>query len=394
MSPLEKTIAFLSRRFGPSRLALLVAAWILALGAWGTFARTVLPIEHRLEWEIPVELRAPLYAKFDSGWYLSIIEWGYGAPPPAGHPSAHAFFPLYPWVAKVLHHTFAMDGFHAGMLVSYLSLFLAMPLFLREGRARRGEAGAWRSVLFLLLFPTAFFLAAMYAEATFFLFSLLAFCAARAGCTRRAVLWGVLLGLTKASALAAAPALFLAALEPRGEEGTPILPLSRRIRDAALIGLAPFAAVWAWVFGVGIAHGEPGLYFRSLSGWHRGSSPLSGVTAFFQGIASYVSRGGWKTEPLHLVEYGLGLLFLLLAVRLVLRRRWADAAFVAAALALPISTGLSDGMPRYVLAAYPAFYELDGVFASALRGRLAWWIVSGALLLCLSARFVNARWVA
>ncbi|HXM79980.1 MAG TPA: hypothetical protein VOA00_12160, partial [Thermoanaerobaculia bacterium] len=68
MAPLEKTISFFSRRFGPPRLALLVAAWILALGVWGTFARSVLPIEHRLEWEIPVELRAPLYAKFDSGW--------------------------------------------------------------------------------------------------------------------------------------------------------------------------------------------------------------------------------------------------------------------------------------------------------------------------------------
>ena len=39
-----------------------------------------------------------------------------GAPPPPGRPSSHAFFPLYPWTAKVLHHTFAMDGFHAGML--------------------------------------------------------------------------------------------------------------------------------------------------------------------------------------------------------------------------------------------------------------------------------------
>ena len=103
---------------------------------------------------------------------------------------------------------------------------------------------------------------------------------------------------------------------------------------------------------------------------------------------------GWKTEPMHLVEYGLGLLFLILAVRFAVRRRWADAAWIAAALALPISTGLPDGMPRYVLAAYPAFYELDGIFASSPRGRLAWWIVSGALLLFLAARFVNALGVA
>jgi hypothetical protein len=51
---LEKSIAFLGRHFGPSRLALLVAAWVLLLGVWGTVARDVLPVEHRLEWEIPV----------------------------------------------------------------------------------------------------------------------------------------------------------------------------------------------------------------------------------------------------------------------------------------------------------------------------------------------------
>jgi len=74
----EKLVAFLGRHFGPPRLLLLVAAWILALGVWGMFARSVLPVEHRLRWPVPLELRAPLYAKFDSGWYLSIIEWDTG----------------------------------------------------------------------------------------------------------------------------------------------------------------------------------------------------------------------------------------------------------------------------------------------------------------------------
>ena len=60
------------------------------------------------------------------------MEWGYGPPPPPGNPSKHAYFPLYPLTAKVLRDTFAMDGFHAGLIVSYLCLFLAMPLFWKE----------------------------------------------------------------------------------------------------------------------------------------------------------------------------------------------------------------------------------------------------------------------
>jgi hypothetical protein len=388
----EETAAFLRRHFGPPRLALAVAAWVLALGVWGTLARGVFPMEHRLTWPIPLELRAPLYAKFDAGWYLSIIEWGYGPPPPPGNPSSHAFFPLYPWTAKVLHHTFAMDGFHAGMLVTYLCLFLAVPLFLREGIARRGERGAWRSVVFLLLFPVAFFLCAMYAEAMFLLFALLAFRDVRAGRYGRAALWGVLLGLTRPTAIAVAPALFLAALESRGAspaEPVPVRP-SRRIANALLVGAAPFVTVWAWIFGDGIAHGEPGLFFRSMAGWKRGASSLSGVAAWFEESRRYFGEGTWRAEPIRLLDYFCAVLFVVMAVRLLVRRRWSDAAWVAGSLALPISTGLSAGMPRYLFAVYPVFYELDEIFARAPRARAVFWGISGAVLLWAAARFVNA----
>jgi len=390
----DRTAAFLRRHFGPARLALGVAIWVLALGVWGTFARAVLPMEHRLTWDIPLELRAPLYAKFDAGWYLSIIEWGYGPPPPAGNPSNHAFFPLYPWTAKVLHHTFAMDGFHAGMLVTYVCLFLAIPLFFREGIARRGETGAWRSAVFFLLFPVAFFLCSMYAEAMFLLLALLAFRDVRDGRYGRAALWGVLLGLTRPTAIAVAPALFLAALEPRtgatAAEAPASVPASRRLANALLAGAAPFVAVWAWIFGDGIAHGEPFLFFRSMAGWKRGSGSLSGVAAWFDQAGRYFGDGTWRAEPIRLLDYGCAVLFVVMAVRLLVRKRWSDAAWVAGSLALPISTGLSAGMPRYLFAVYPVFYELDAIFARAPRARAAFWVVSGALLLFSAARFVNA----
>ena len=106
-----------------------------------------------------------------------------------------------------------MDGFHAGLLVAYLCLFLAMARFFEEGTERLGEPDAWRAVIFFLLFPTSFFLAAMYAESMFLLLALLAFRDTRGGKTGRAALWGVLAGLTRASALTLAPAIFLAALE-------------------------------------------------------------------------------------------------------------------------------------------------------------------------------------
>ncbi|HEY6066721.1 MAG TPA: hypothetical protein VIY96_11220 [Thermoanaerobaculia bacterium] len=388
MTPLDRLLGFLGRHFGPPRLFLLVAAWALALGAWGMVARTYLPIEHRIRWEIPLELRAPLYAKFDSGWYLAIIEWGYGKPPPDGKPSNHAFFPLYPTAAKILHDTFAMDGFHAGLVVTWLCLFLAASLFFREGVERLGEKDAWAAVLFLLLFPTAFFFVAVYAESMFLLFALLAFRDARRGPTGKAALWGFLLGLTRASALAAAPALFLTSLEAR-EPGRP-----RRWGRALLVGAVPAITVFLWIFGIGWIYGEPGLYFRSMQGWHRGMSSLSGVAAWLLSMKVRLVDADWKRDPTFALDYGLALLFVCIGIYQLIRKRWSDAAWTGAAVALPMTTGLSGGMPRFFMVVYPVYFALTEGSRGRSRLRLLWWIVSTVLLLVASARFVNWKWVA
>jgi Mannosyltransferase (PIG-V) len=385
---LEKFVGFLGRHFGPPRLFLAVAAWVLALGAWGMVARTYLPVEHRLRWEIPLELRAPLYAKFDSGWYLAIIEWGYGKPPPDSKPSNHAFFPLYPTTAKVLHDTFAMDGFHAGLVVTYVCLFLAMSLFYREGVERLGERDAAAAVAFFLLFPTAFFLAAVYAESMFLLFALLAFHDARRGSAVKSALWGFLLGLTRASALAVAPALFLATLEKRSRDG-------RRPWGRALVtGLVPAATVFLWIFGIGWVYGEPGLFFRSMQGWHRGASSLSGIAAWVLSMKVRFVDADWKRDPTLVLDYGAALVFAAVSFYQLAKKRWADAAWTGAAITLPMTTGLSGGMPRFLMVVYPVYFALAEGSRGRPRVRLVWWIVSGGLLLAAAARFVNWHWVA
>lgn len=393
MTSLERLIRLLGRLFGPPRLFLILAGWILALGIWGTVARSWLPIEHRHRWEIALELRAPLYAKFDSGWYLSIIEWGYGPPPPAGKPSSHSFFPLYPLTAKILRDTFALDGFHAGLIVTYLSLFLAGSLLLRQGEQRLGRVGGWHALAFFLLFPTAFFFTAVYAESMFLLLTLLAFRETRRGRTGLAVLAGCGVGLTRAFGLVLGPALFLAALEPGSREGSNE-STARRWRRAFLVGAAPVVTVFLWIYSLGIVKGEPGLYFRSLEGWHRGVGPIAGTIRWFETLRNLFISGYWKREPGILLDYGMVVLFVGLALYQLLRKHWSDAAWTACAVALPITTGLSGGIPRFFAAVYPVYFALAEMFRGRPRARLAAWVISGLLLLIASAGFVNWHWIA
>ena len=367
---------------------LYTAGWVVALNLWGAVAWNALPVEHRSRWDAELMRRAPLYARFDSGWYLSIIEKGYGAPPPAGQPSAHAFFPLYPLAAKALHEALGLEAFYAGLAVSVLALFLAMPLFFREAVDRLGEADAWRAVSFFLLWPIAFFLQAMYAESLFLLLALLAFRDARAGRAVRACLWGGLLGFTRASAVAAGPALFLAALAPA--------PVGSRRpwAKAAAVGAAPVAAALAWIYGMGLRYGEPGLYFRAMEAWRRPASSAAGVVEWFSRMIAAGKYGYWMRDPSLALDYGLTALVAAVAVWLAARRRWPEAAWAGCAIGLPITTGLSGGLPRFLLVVYPVYFALAEGSSGAPRARLAFWIVSAGLLLWASARFVNWSWVA
>ena len=198
----------------------------------------------------------------------------------------------------------------------------------------------------------------------------------------------VLLGLTRAFALAAGPALFLAALESPGKTG------ARRYLRAAFLGAVPVAVVLLWVFGMGWVKGEPGLFFRSMEGWHRGSSTLAGIQDFFRGFSDHVLLGDLKRDVSLVLDYVMILVFAAIGVYQIVLRHWSDAAWTACAIGLPITTGLPGGIPRFFAVVYPASFALAEATRNSPRARVFLWSLSGLLLLAASARFVNWQWVA
>jgi hypothetical protein len=376
---------------GPENRRVVLAGllWIALLGAWGFAMHDLVPGAGPSPWPADIAAEAPPYARFDSGWYREIARDGYGPPPPAGRESEHAFFPLYPYLARAVHLTTGLGVFRSLLLVAWASFFLALPLFLEEARRRGVPEDPWRALPFLLLYPSAFFLQAAYSDAVFFLVALLAFRSLRTGSVASAVALGFVAGFCRAPAAALGPALAVAWwLE---ENGPAVRWKVRTLAPAALLCVAPLAGALSYMFGIGLLKGEPGLFFRVMAAWpERVTGGASGPAAFVGRLAERVSSGEVLRHPGLLVPYALVVLLLGLSVLQFRAGRPSDAAWMTALVALPVLTGTDAGIPRYTMTVFPVTLSLAALLGGRPRLRLAWLAGSTLLLLYYSAKFV--RW--
>lgn len=127
----------------------------------------------------PTSTFVSFWAKWDSQWYVQIARDGYWYQPL--QQSNVAFFPLYPLAVRLLAPAvggnLALAGFllsNAFLLAALVFLYQLAHLELHTAMGASEEAAAeaaQRTVFYLALFPTAFFLSAVYTESLFLLLS-------------------------------------------------------------------------------------------------------------------------------------------------------------------------------------------------------------------------------
>lgn len=141
-----------------THLAFLVLTLITFLFTTDRFANAHAPLQTLLHF----------WNRYDTNWFVRIATLGYYTK------DASAFFPLYP----ILIHLVTLVVRHpviAAMLIANVANLGVLLVLYRLVAEDFGEELAARSVLYLAIFPTAFFLAAGYSEALFLLFVLAAF---------------------------------------------------------------------------------------------------------------------------------------------------------------------------------------------------------------------------
>ncbi len=334
-------------------------------------------------WQFSSHDSVNMWSRWDAGWYLSIAKNGYSYHPDAQ--SSVNFAPLYPLLmrgmALLLGRVDNEGCLIGGILVSNLALLSALYYLVSLARIDFDTETAARAGLYLLVFPTSFFLSAVYPESLFLALVLAAFYYARKDRWGLAGSAGALAALTRPHGVLILVPLLL-------EYGTQRnFKLGRGSLRALALGLIPMGFL-VWVALLYRISGDPWLFLKTQSAWGRSiAAPWNVLANFFDG--PLVLHGTDHS----LLDLGFTILFCILIYLAWGRIRPSYVLYATLHFSVTVCSGLLVSTMRYGLEMFPMFLIL--ALAGRRNGFDRWYIIAstglGAVLL---AMFALWYWVA
>ncbi|MDQ0580064.1 hypothetical protein [Streptomyces rishiriensis] len=336
-----------------------------------------------------------LTARWDALWYTRVAELGYGYEVRLPNGDVHsnlAFFPLLPWLERLLHAVSPLSYADAGFVVALLaSLAAAWGVFAVADHVYGRRAGVC-AVLVWAVLPVGIVQSMAYSES---LFTALAAWSLYAVLSGRWVTAGVLAslaGLTRPVGLAVAAAVWAAAVASFVRApGVPAAdaPLGRGTGVAGG-GVAPRAALGMLLAPLGAAGyvlwaghhtgGGPLGYLDVQAGWRNG---FDGGYAFARFVADKFTSFPSALAGLALI-LGVGLLLWLYVVCVRQRQPLPLLVYAGVVVALALCASSYFGSkPRLLLPAFPLLLPLALALARLRTSRSA--LVVGCLAVASAA---------
>ncbi len=338
------------------------------------------------------------WANFDGVHYITIAEQGY-----IGTGLIQAFFPIFP----ILMRGLMLLGFKpivAGMLISNLSMIGVLYFGFKLTKKWFSEAVANQFLLILLLFPTSFYLGAVYNES---LFLLLILAGAWYYETKKNAFSGLLMGLSSGVRLVGLmwlPAFFSGWMrdlfknklskEKIKEQLINSFKKNRGFVFGLTIGLLAFIsyAIFLWM-----EFDDP-LYFFSVQsqfGAGRQTSLILLPQTLYRSLMIILTARPIDLKYFTYVQ-DLVLSLLMLAGIVLAWNKFKLQYMIFALLAflLPTFTGNLSSMPRYVIVLFPVMMWWATVMADRPRLRIVYYLLSAILLALNTVLFIQGYWVA
>jgi len=357
-------------RLWPLAVAFLISRITIALAGYYSNIR----VEKFIHYQKQGHFTDPFF-QWDSYWYLSIVRDGYSYA--EGLTSNVHFFPLFSLLIKICSWVtgeFIITGF----VISNMALFAAVVYLDRLIRKDGGaDATAEKSVLYLLIFPTGFFLSLYYPESLYLMLSIGALYHARCGQWAMASLLGGLLALTKT------PGIFIAvplAMEYLGINYGRIWPTrwNRPRWNVLWLALVPIG-LGCYMIYLYAAFGDPMAFSKATATWMRKIVPFY-VT--FQNMPMYPPFEQALYYGTVLIAAGSLIAGFLLKIRL------SYLVYTAMLFFLFISSNIFESIQRHVLMLFPVYMVLGIIGARSKTADLVITMLSLMLLTLFTVLFV------
>lgn len=287
------------------------------------------------------------WANFDGVHYLAIAGQGYT--------DNGRFFPFYPLLIKIGTLIFGSPPpfgtvyFVSAFMISNFSLLLSLVIFYKLMRLDYSEKIALYSSLFMLFFPTSFFLGSIYSESVFLLVCLLSFYFARKEKWFLSGLFGLFASLTRVIGIIMFPVLFVEFVKSKQKNN----------KQFFFILLAPLGiviyAIYNWIHW-----GNPFKFLILLGDLNDGRTttsfvfPLQTVYRYIKIIVSVspIQYEWWiAVLELGVFFFVFGLIVVMWKKRMKLSYR----IFTILGILIPVLSGTLSGLPRYILPLFPLF---------------------------------------
>ncbi|HEY7416849.1 MAG TPA: mannosyltransferase family protein [Ktedonobacteraceae bacterium] len=340
----------------------------------------------------PVDLTGLLssWNHWDAANYVRIAQHGYQSIYDT------AFFPLFPLLIAAIAFPFGSWGYiAAGMLISNLAFLGAMFVLYQLAADVAGEQAARRTLLYLAIFPTAFFFFAAYNESLFILLAAGSLLAMR----RQQWLIAGLLGCLASLARSAGPILILPYLYElwlvRDSWRADIKKLLFSLGPVVLIPLGTaIYALYCWKIT-----GSPLAFASVQDHWARHLNwPWQGFVQSIYELFIHQPFGSFFQAHI-ILDFGATIAFIAL---LIIGRSWIRTSYSLWAavlffyILLAPSTGQRDALisnQRFVLELFPAFIVLAILGLKYPRLHHVLMMLFPALLATLGILFVMNRWM-
>lgn len=307
--------------------------------------------------------------RWDSHYFLGIASSGYSYT--ENELSNIAFFPLYPFLTRLLGTIFNFSFIFAGWMISSFSTLFSAIFIYKLAKEFHSESDPYLAVFLFLIFPTAFVLNAVYSEALFIFLSIACFYYMRKNNFLVASILGFLASLTRFTGILLLVPLAIEFI--RSTKGR-IKPLKACPMILVPLGTITYFAYLKYKFGNFL------LYFEVQKLWGRG-------------FTLNLEHFNLVNNPA-IVNFAFDLFFAILGLIMIFlvskKLRLSYGLYILVTMFVALSSGTTMSIGRIILTLFPI-----SIYGSTLKDKICthFWIFTSSILLALyTLLFVAHYW--